>query len=451
MAVPDGLEMPANKAVALEADTGIAATDSAPSSVQVPTVTDVAATTTAAISPTLADPSVAEALTTDQSVPEPVESRATRQYHPSSKQYQHRRTVDDHGTRVRRAAVRSGAGSALRNRGSQVLQHASKLVQVMSRVCADIDPANLLVSAENTTANTDWNAGQIAGCIVDLTSDDPPLEGVAAPSPCAPDSQYQPASGQYQTPACDQGLGEPAPSSPAQADCIPADVAAAIDQVLPTGIVVGTGSPMTCVSSPPAPVASGSATPTSGGPVGGPETGASIPAFPASPITPPPSEPAASETRPVESSKPKARHIVRPGATTGADHVVAVTAGQPSLASNEVVRPAARVTPAEKQRPRSTGVPETRGSRTRLEALEAQRVGTASGSPSTFSGSAWLTAAVVLLLVGLASFATAIAGMPRTVRPAPLRYLGLRMTSKGLSRHPLGGQTRAQRGIRYRD
>jgi hypothetical protein len=454
-AAPDGLEMPANKAVALEADMGIAATDPIQNSVQVPPVMDVVATPTAAISPTQADPPVAEALTTDQSVPEPVASHATRQYHPSSKQYQHRRTADDHGTRVRRRPLRSVAASVVRVRGSRVLQHPSNLVQIMSRSCAYIDPANLLVSGENAAANTGWNVSQIDGCIVDLTSDGPSAEGVAAPSPCAAESQYQPVSGQYQPAPCDQGLGEqpppeqPAPSVPAQVGCVPADVTTAIDQVLPTGVAIGIGSPMACASSPPAPVASGSAASTSAGAVGGPETSASIPAFPASPISPPLTEPAATQTQPGEISKPKTRRIVHPAETTAAEHVLAVAAVQPSLASNEV--PPTRVVPAQERRPVSIRVPETRGSRTRVEALEAQKVGPASGSRSTFSGSAWLTAAVVLLLFGLASFASAIAGMPGTARPAPLRYLGVRMTGKGLSRHPLGGQTRAQRGIRYRD
>jgi hypothetical protein len=455
MTVPDGLEMPANKAIALAADTGIAATDPAQSPVQGPPVTDVAATPTAAISPKQADASEAAPPTAVRSVAEPVESHDAGQYHASLGQYHERSTDDDDGTSVRRTKVHSVAQLPVRNRRSQVLGHAPKLVQFVSRICADSDPESLLISVENSTAKTSWNGSQISSCIVDLTGLGAPVEGVAAPSPCAAYSQYQPASGQYQTPPCDDGLAEqPAPSVPAQAECIPFDVATATDQVLPTGIVIGTGSPMTCASSVPVPVASGSASSTSGGPAGGREAGA-IPAFPASPISSPPlTEPAASETKPVESSSPKTRRIVRRAPTTGADHVLGVTVAQSSPASNKVVRPAARVTPAEKERLLSPSVLETRGSRTRLEALEAQRVGTPSGSrgsPSTLSESPWLTAAFVLLLFGLASFASALAGLPGMARPTVPRHLGLLVTSKGLSRHPRGRQTRRQRGIRYRD
>jgi hypothetical protein len=48
----------------------------------------------------------------------------------------------------------------------------------------------------------------------------------------------------------------------------------------------------------------------------------------------------------------------------------------------------------------------------------------------------------------LASFASAIAGTPK---PAVLRHVGVLVSSKGLSKHPLGGRASRQRGIRYRD
>jgi hypothetical protein len=451
MATTDGLEMPANKAVAIEADTGIAASDPAQSAAKSPPVAEVGDATPAAISPTPVEPEAGQAMANDASVSEPVQSRQTRQYHPSSRQYQPRRLVDAHRTHVSRGLVRSPGRSAVRNSDSHVLKHAEKLVQILSRICAGIDPGNLLVSAENAAANTDWNVSQIGSCIVDLTGNDPPVEGVAAPSPCTDGSQYQPASGQYQVLPCDQALGEqPAPSTPAAADCISSDVPSSIDQVLPTGIVVGIASPATCASSPAVPPGPGTGASSSRGPVGGPETATSIPAFPASPISQPRVESATSQTQPAEKAKPKTHRAVRPIAHTGADEVVAVApAAQPSLASNEVSPVAAsRAGPAQKRRPVPESAPVTRGSRTRVETLEAQPVGTHSDHPSSFSGSAWLAAAVLLLLFGLASFASAIAG---TTKPAVLRHLGVLVSSKGLSKHPRGGRTRGQRGIRYRD
>jgi hypothetical protein len=450
MAPTDELEMPANKAVALEADTGIAASDPTQGDAQSPPVADVSDTTPAAISPTPVESEVARSVVNDSSVSEPVRSPVNEQYHPSSRQYQPRRVVDDLPRRASRGAAHSVGRWALHNQGSRMLKHESKFVQIISRICADIDPGNPLASAENATANTGGNGSQIGGCIVDLTGNDPSVEGVATPSPCVDGSQYQPASGQYQVPPCDQGLGEqPAPNAPAAAECISSDVLSSIDQVLPTGIVVGIASPVTCASSPAAPPPSGTGASSSGGPVGGPETATSIPAFPASPISPPRVEPTTSQAQPAEKAKAKTHRAVRSVAQTGADDVLAAAAVHPSLANNQTSPVAASgVGPAQKKRHVPARVPVTRGSRTRVEALEAQRVGTASGHPSSFSGSAWLAAAVLLLLFGLASFASAIAGTPK---PAVLRHVGVLVSSKGLSKHPLGGRASRQRGIRYRD
>ena len=57
----------------------------------------------------------------------------------------------------------------------------------------------------------------------------------------------------------------------------------------------------------------------------------------------------------------------------------------------------------------------------------------------------------MLLLFGLASLATAMVETFATNRPVGLRQLGLRVSSKGLSKHPLGRDAHGGRGIRYRD
>ena len=124
----------------------------------------------------------------------------------------------------------------------------------------------------------------------------------------------------------------------------------------------------------------------------------------------------------------------------------------PSSRSNPVLRSEPRVRHVEKEH--ATPSPrraEARGSTHRSEALEARPERTASGAPSASSTSPWLVATGLLLLFGLASLASAIVGSAGTVSPVLLRDVRLRATSRGLSRHPIGTQSRRQQGIRYRD
>jgi hypothetical protein len=322
----------------------------------------------------------------------------------------------------------------------------SKVVQVVSRICADIDPGNLNMSVDDSASKSDWNSGQIGACIIDLTSGEDPLEGIGTASPCASFSQYQPQSGQYQTPPCEPGLGDQAGQSTAlPTGCLPQDVAASIEEVLPTGLVIGIAIPLeaTCAASP---VGEGTSGSSASSPASSGVAPAAVPSFPASPISQPLVEPAPVRLPTVETSKPEPRRAIRPAEPTGTHRVPAVTAAQPVLARDEAVRPESRVAGVEKQhrrtRPAAAAAPTSS-----VEALHAARVRTASGGPSDPTMSAWLAAAAVLLLFGLASFATALAGIPRPGWSARLRHIGLRASSKGLSGDPFGGR----RGIRYRD
>jgi hypothetical protein len=378
---PAAVEMPANKAVAIEADPSPGATDPAPSAVIPP----------ADVTPQ-ADP------------PVPAAQPPARQYHAPPEQYQPAHAVGRQTPRIRPERREPKVHSKPRATAPRVPHEASKLVQIVSRICADIDPGNLISPVENETANSDWNIGQIAGCIVDLIGDQVPLEGVVAPSPCSPGAQYQPEGGQYQT-----DVGVCAPSSP-----IPA-------------VSVSPGS------------------------AGGPELGASIPAFPASPISPPVVEAATLPAPRVASGRAPKPRAVRPAHKARADHVLAVTGEHASPPSNDVFRPRPRVREAAEQRSAHAAVLRISGPRTRVEALRAQPERVASDAPAGSGTSAWLVAAAMLLLFGLASLASAMVGTVATNRPVGLRQLGLRVSSKGLSKHPLGRDARGGRGIRYRD
>ena len=378
---PAAVEMPANKAVAIEADPIPKATDLAPSAVIPPA--DVTSKTEAPV----------------RSAPP-----ATRQYHAPAEQYQPAPTADAQAPRNRPEEHPAKRRPKPRNTAPRVSHQASKLVQIMSRICTDIDLGNLVSSDANDTSNATWNVGRIGACIVDLTSVDPLLQGVDAPSPCSPDTQYQPAGGQYQT-----------------------DVA-------------------TCPSSSPAPAVSA---PT--GPAGGPELGASVPAFPASPISPPVIAAATIAAPQTVGPEPRAPHVAHSAPTVRAEHVLAATAERALPASQDVFRPEPRIRRLVNQRPAHVAIPHPAGPRTRIEALRAQPERVASSAPSHSGTSAWLAAAGLLFLFGLASMASAVVGTVGTNRRAALRQLGLRASSRGLSKDPLGRGVRRQRGIRYRD
>jgi hypothetical protein len=434
-APPDGLEMPANKALEIEADPSPATSEAMPSAV---------------IPPAEVAPAAVGVPPGDVPAAEPVRSLSTRQYHSPAEQYQPRRASDDHVYRARRETRHSEGRPTPRKRHASVLQHASKLVQIMSRICADTDAWNLGIPAENTPANSGWNEVQIGGCIGDLSSG---VEGVSAPSPCAADSQYQPGSGQYQ--GCDQPApsspDQPVPSIPIPPDCIPADATASIDQVLPTGLVVGIANPIDdfCDSGS---LPQGVPSSTARGAVSPAGSSAAIPSFPASPIAQPAVEPVASQPA-IEHSKKETHRAARPATTNASNETPAVAAVQPVLAVNRVVHPVSRIEPVPRQRTPARPSSESKGAgaETSAEALRSRPVRTSSGGSSPFSSSAWLGAAALLLFFGFASVASAFAGVSGPGRPAPLRYLGLRVTSKGLSKKPFGGSRSGQRGIRYRD
>jgi hypothetical protein len=426
----DGSEMPANKALEIEADPSPATSEAMPSAV---------------IPPAEVAPAAVGVPPGDVPAAEPVRSLSTRQYHSPAEQYQPRRASDDHVYRARREARHSEGRPTPRKRHASVLRHASKLVQIMSRICADADAGNLGIPAENTPANSGWNDVQIGGCIGDLTSG---IEGVSGPSQCAAGSQYQPGSGQYQ--GCDQPApsspDQPVPSIPIPPDCIPADVTASIDQVVPTGVVVGIANPIDdfCDSGSlpqgvPSSTARGSVSPAG--------SSAAIPSFPASPITQPAVETVASQPA-VEHSKKKTHRAARPATANASNAAV-----QPVLVVNRVVHPVSRVEPAPRQHipARPSSESKGAGAETSAEALRSRPVSTSPGRSSPFSSSAWLAAAALLLVFGFASVASAVAGVYGPGRPAPLTYLGLRMTSKGLSKKPFGGSRSGQRSIRYRD
>jgi hypothetical protein len=392
-APPDTAEMAANNAVATEAAPSAAETDAA------------AATPTEAISPALAE--------SQTTVAAPSSEASTRQYHEPSTQYQPTQAVVDHAPRIQPAERRKTVRPKPRDTTNRASHHTARLVQIMSRICADIDLGSLIVPVENMPTNSDWNVVQIGGCIVDPTGAEVPLEGVAAPSSCPSEPQYQPSGEQYQTLDC--------------ANCIG-----------PDGAI--------CVALPTAPAIASSA-----GPTGGPELGASIPSFPASPISPPVVEAVAPHAPAVQSSKPHKPRPVRAASPPRTHHVLAVASVQPTPPSNRVARPEPRVRHVEQEhQPAGTRL-RIRGSTTRLEALEARPQRTASAAPSASSTSPWLVAAALLLLFGLASLASAMVGGARTVSPVLLRDLRVRATSRGLSKQPLGAQARRQRGIRYRD
>jgi hypothetical protein len=378
---PAVTEMPANKAVAIEADPSPGATDPAPSAVIPP----------ADVTPQ-ADPPVSAA------------QPSARQYHAPPEQYQPAQAVVGQMSRTRAERREAKVHSKPRAPAPPVAHQASKLVQILSRICADIDLGNLGIPVEDATSNSDWNIGQIAGCIVDLTGEQAPLAGVVAPSPCSPDAQYQPEGGQYQT---DVGV---------------------------------------CASSSPVP-----AVPVSTGPAGGPELGASIPAFPASPISPPVVEAAPFPAPRVASGRLPTPRAIRPAPKAQADRGLVVTRGPAPSVSNDVFRAKSRGPEAAERRSAHPIVPRVTGPRTRVEALRAQPERVASEAPSRSGTSAWLIAAAMLLLFGLATLVSAMVGTVATSRPIGLRQLGLRVSSKGLSKHPLGRNVRGPRGIRYRD
>jgi hypothetical protein len=391
---PDTAEMAANNVVATEAEPSTAATEA------------TEAVPAEAIPPAQVEP--------QSSVAAPSSEVPTRQYHPASPQYQPVAAVVDHAPRIQRDERRKTMRSKPRHTAARVPHQAAKLVQIMSRICADTDLENLIIPVENAPLNSDWNVFQIGGCILDPTGAEVPLEGVAAPSACPSEPQYQPSGEQYQTVDC--------------ANCITVDGAI-------------------CVALPSAPPIA-----TSGSAAGGPELGASIPSFPASPISPPVAAAVAPAAPAVQISKPKKPRPVRAARPTGTNHVLGVASLLPSPRSNPVMNPEPRIRQMKKEHatpsPRRT---EIRGSTTRLEALEARPERTASNAPSASSTSPWLVAAGLLLLFGLASLASAILGGAGTVSPVPLRDLRVRATSRGLSKHPLGTQARRRQGIRYRD
>jgi hypothetical protein len=373
-------EIPANALVEVEAEPSPVPADPLPSTVIPPT----------AVAPQPAPPT-------------PAAEPSTRQYHAAPAQYQPTRAVQAQSPRSRRATHVRRAHLKPRAAALRAPQRVSRLVQIMSRICADIDLGNLAIPVANEVSNSGSNVGQIGDCIVDQIGLELPLEGVAAPSSCSSDAQYQPVSGQYQT-----GVDVCAPSSPAPA-----------------------------VTAPP-------------GPVGGSHVDASIPAFRASPITPPVLEAPPIPAPAIASARSKAQRAVRAAPATRTDHVLAVTAEHAFAPLEEVSHPSARVGPPLEPRSAHPIVPRITGPRTRIEALRAQPDRVASNPDSPSVTSPWLMAAAMLLLFGVVSLASALVGTVGTSRTA-LRQLGVRASSRGLSRHPLGRNGRRQRGIRYRD
>jgi hypothetical protein len=393
---PDTVEMAANNAVATEAEPSSAAGDA-----------------TEAV-PAEAIPSAQ--VEPQSAVARPSSKPPATQYHPASTRYQPAEAVVGHAPRIERAEPRKTVRPKSRDTRTRGPRHAAKLVQIMSRICADSALGDLVIPVENAPSNSDWNVFQIGGCIVDPTGSDVPLEGVAAPSACTSEPQYQPSGEQYQPVDC--------------ANCIAVDGGA-------------------CIALPSAPPVA-----TSASPAGGPELGASIPSFPASPISPPiiaavpPPAPAVQNSK-TQPQKPRPARAARPART---DHVLGVASVTLSPRSNPATHPVPRVRHVEKEHATpSQGRTEIRGPTTRLEALEPRPERTASDAPSASSTSPWLVAAGVLLLFGLASLASAIMEGAGTVSPVLLRDLRLRATSRGLSKHPLGTRARRQQGIRYRD
>lgn len=390
----DTVEMAANNAVASEAEPSPAATDA-----------------TGAVPAEVIPPAQVEPQNTAAA---PSTGPPTRQYHPAPTRYQPIQAVVDHAPRIQRAEPRKIVPPKSRNTGTHGPQHASKLVQIMSRICADTDLGNLIIPVDNPPSNADWNVFQIGDCIVNPRDAEVPLEGVAASSACPSEPQYQPSGEQYQTIDC--------------TNCIAADGG-------------------TCVALPSAPPIA-----SSGSPAGGPELGASIPSFPASPISPPVVAAVAPPAPPVQNNKSQKARPVRASRPPRTDQVLGVASVLPSPRSNPILRSERRVRHVDEEhatpRPRRT---EIRGSTTRLKALKGPPERTALEAPSASSTSPWLVAAGLLLLFGVASLASAIVGSAGTVSPVLLRDLRVRATSRGLSKHPLGTRARREQGIRYRD
>jgi hypothetical protein len=390
----DTAEMAANNAVATEAEPSPVSTDA------------TEAVRAEAIPPAQVEP--------PHTVAAPSSEPPTRQYQPASTQYQPADAVVVHTPRIQREEPRKARRPKPRDTAQRVPQHAAKLVQIMSRICADTGLGNLIIPVENAPSNSDWNVFQIGGCIVDPTGAGAPLEGVAAPSACPSEPQYQPSGEQYQTVDC--------------ANCI-----------TPDGAI--------CVALPPAPPIA-----SSGTPAGGPELAASIPSFPASPISPPVVAAVAPPAPAVHNGKPQKPRPARPPGPLSTNGVLHVASVLPSPRTNPVLRLKPRVRQVEKEHATpSVRRAEIRGSRSRLDALEPRPERTASGASSASSTSPWLVAAGLLLLFGLVSLASAMVGGAGTVNPVLLRDLRVRATSRGLSKHPLGTRADRQQGIRYRD
>ena len=398
---------------------------------------------------------------------DPVEIRPTRQYQSTPKQYQRRRTVDDQPSEERSAASHLPAKPTGRDGKVHVVRNASKSVQILSLICADIGSQNPVLSAGDEAPKSDWNIKQIGGCIVDLSGSEDLPEDVPTATQCESASQYQPQSGQYQTAPCEPGAGESADaSSTTPSDCLPPDVGESIDQVAPIEIVIGDSYPfdastdreadastsrVTCAASPPVGTATAPAVANPQGRAGAGVETATGTATPASAVSQPVETPTAA--RAIEAGKPAGRGPVARSTTVNRSSV-------PAWIKTATPLPAAR--PSVRAKPHAVGrkhraSPRTNRERStprsRFEALRAQR---SEPSPSsgalTFGGSAWLAAAALLLLFALGSFGMAIAGLPGPAMPALLRHLRSRVTSKGLSRHSVDGMdAKGHRGIRYRD
>lgn len=376
---PDSTETAANNVVAAETEPTPAATETAPAEAIPPADVEPQRTATA-----------------------PSSEPQTTQYHPAPPQYQPTRAAVDHAPRIQRETPRKTVRPKPRDATARASRHAAKLVQIMARICADIDLGNLIIPVENVLANSDWNDFQIGGCIVDPTSPEVPLGGVAAPSACPPDGQYQLPGEQYQI----------------------------VDCALPAA----------------PPIAS------PGSSAGGPELGASIPSFPASPISPPVVEAVVPAAPAVQNSKPPKARPVRAAGPPRTNHVLDVSPALPVPPSNPVLRPARRVRHVKKEHATpSVRHTEIRGPTARAQALDLRPQRTASGAPSASSTSPWLVAAGLLLVFGLASLASAIMEGAGAVSPTLLKDLRVHATSRGLSKHSLGTKSRRPQGIRYRD
>lgn len=449
-------ESPANQAVTAAPEDSSALPESPSDPVATQPVQDaVDGSVTAAISV----PEARAAATRLETAADLVESHSSTQYQSTPKQYHASPAVDLQPSKEPRTAIAPHTNRTVRGGRPHVALGSSKSVQILSLICADIDRDNPVFSAGVEAAKSDWNIAQIGSCIVDLSGSDEVPGDVATPSECESGSQYQPQDGQYQTVACEPGVGESSDAtSTAPTECIP-EIGEAIDQVAPIELVIGEFSPFdgsttptTCAGSPiggtgtaTAPVV---ANPQGAGGVGA-EAGTVTPT-PASPVS---QQPVEKPTPQVERGKHRASHRVSGTKTVDRSGVGGwVSTARPLQSRPQAARAKPRP-PADTRRMAPRLNPETSGPPARFEALQAERPerSSSSGAP-TSGGSAWLAAAALLLLFALGSFGLAVAGIPAPAGPAALSRLRSRITSKGLSRHPIDGtHVDGPQGIRYRE